>query len=243
MESKLMRLHLLHLGTMRPGDVPVPGYLIQTKNGINILIDTGWPRSFVDDPRNPPGLVVEMRPEDTVVARLAAIGLQPPDIDYLVCTHLDDDHSGNHDLFASAELVIQRQHYELAKGGHPRFAANQAVWDHPSLRYRLIEGDIELVPGVELLETSGHVPGHQSVLVRLPTTGTVLLAADAVMHHSMADAATRQMFITDMDDEQAIRQSTQKVSNVAKREGVAFVVYGHDVEQWKSLRHSPVFYE
>ncbi|MGV1832118.1 N-acyl homoserine lactonase family protein [Agrobacterium vitis] len=238
-----MRLYLLHLGLMQPGDVPVPGYLIQTPDGINILIDTGWPRSFVEDPLNPPGLVVEIRPEDTVVARLAAIGLQPSDIDYLICTHLDDDHSGNHDLFTSAECVIQRQHYELAKGGHPRFAANRAAWNHTSLLYRLIEGDIELVPDVELLETSGHVPGHQSVMVRLPQTGTVLLAADAVMHHSMADAATRQMFITDMDDEPAIRRSTRKISDIAERECAACVVYGHDAEQWASLRHSPAFYE
>ncbi|TYC70156.1 N-acyl homoserine lactonase family protein [Stappia sp. BW2] len=238
-----MRLYLLHLGTMQPGDIPVPAYLIQTTDGINILIDTGWPRSFVEAPRNPPGLAVEIRPEDTVVARLAAIGLQPADIDYLVCTHLDDDYSGNHDLFAGAECIIQRHHYEVAKGGHPRFAANRAAWDHPSLRYRLVEGDSELVPGVNLLETSGHVPGHQSVLVHLPQTGGVLLAADAIMHQSMADAATRQMYITDMDDERSIRQSTRKLSDIANREGVAFVVYGHDAQQWPSLQHSPLFYE
>jgi N-acyl homoserine lactone hydrolase len=238
-----MRLYLLHLGIMQPGDVPVPGYLIQTTDGINILIDTGWPRSFVEYPQNPPGLSIEMRSGDTIVSRLAAIGLQPSDIDYLVCTHLDDDHSGNHDLFTNAELVIQQQHYELAKGGHSRFAANRAVWDYPSLRYRLIEGDIELVPGVELLETSGHVPGHQSVLVHLPLTGGVLLAADAVMHRSMADAATRQLFVTDMDNEQSIRESTQKVSDIAQRQGMAFIIYGHDAEQWSSLRHSPAFYE
>ncbi len=238
-----MRLYLLHLGTMQPGEIPVPGYVIQTSDGINILVDTGWPRSFVDDPQNPPGLTIKIAPEDTVVARLAVIGLQPSDINYLVCTHLDDDHSGNHDLFSNAELIIQRQHYEIAISGHPRFAANRAAWNHPSLRYRLIEGDIELVPGVELLETSGHVPGHQSLLVRLPVTGNVLLAADAVMHRSMADAKTREMFITDMDDESTIRQSTEKVSDIAQKENAAFVVYGHDSEQWASLHRSPAFYE
>src|SRR5512135_801914 len=54
-------------------------------------------------------------------------------------------------------------------------------FDHPALRYRLIEGDTELRPGLTLLETSGHAPGHQSVLVRLPQTGPVLLTIDAVM--------------------------------------------------------------
>jgi N-acyl homoserine lactone hydrolase len=74
-------------------------------------------------------------------------------------------------------------------------------------------------------------------------TGNVLLAADAVMHRSMADAKTREMFITDMDDESTIRQSTEKVSDIAQKENAAFVVYGHDAEQWASLYRSPAFYE
>lgn len=237
-----MQLYFLYLGTMQPGNIPVPGYLIRTADKMNILVDTGWPRSFVESPQHPPGLTIEIRPEDTVTARLADIGLTPSDIHYLVCTHLDDDHCGNHDLFPHAELIIQRQHYVLAKQGHPRFAANRDAWDHPALRYRTVEGDTELVPGVILLETSGHVPGHQSLLVRLPKTGNVLLAADAVMHHSMADAATREIYITDMDDEAGIRRSTQKVADVARREEAALVIYGHDTEQWAGLRLSPEFY-
>ncbi|MFG5384478.1 N-acyl homoserine lactonase family protein [Yoonia sp. R2-816] len=238
-----MRLYLLNLGTIQPGDVPVAGYLIQMDGGINVLVDTGFPRSFVNDPQNPPGMTVRIRPEETVVARLASIGLEPSDIDYLVCSHLDDDHSGNHDLFINAELIVQREQYELAKNGHERFAANRDIWDHPSLRYRMVDGDVELVPGLELLETSGHVPGHQSVLVRLPETGTVILAADAIMHSSMADAKTREMFVTDMDDEKRIRASTQKIADVASREGAALVVYGHDSEQWAGLRQAPAFYQ
>ncbi|KJM64115.1 N-acyl homoserine lactonase family protein [Pluralibacter gergoviae] len=238
-----MRLYLLYLGMMEPGEIPVPGYLIQTSDKINILVDTGWPRSFVNKPENPPGLTVVMRPEDVIHSRLAAIGLTPSEIDYVVCTHLDGDHSGNHDLFQNAEFIIQKEHYELAFGGHPRFAANYASWGHTSLRYRLIEGDVELLPGVTLIETSGHVPGHQSLLVRLPVTGNVLLAADAIMHRSMADAATREIYITDMDDESGIRRSTQKLADIAKNESAAFVIYGHDTEQWANLRLSPAFYD
>jgi len=59
-----------------------------------------------------------------------------------------------------------------------------------------------------------------------------LLAAAAVMHSSMADAETRQIFVTDMDDESRIRQSTKKVSDLAKSEDVAFVGFGHDADQW-----------
>ncbi len=52
-------------------------------------------------------------------------------------------------------------------------------WDQPKARLRLVDGDTALLPGLELLETSGHVPDHQSVLVRLPKTGAILLTIDA----------------------------------------------------------------
>ncbi len=63
------------------------------------------------------------------------------------------------------------------------------------------------------------------------------------MTRSMSDASTREIFATDMDDEAAIRCSTQEISDVAEKEGAVLVVYGHDAEQWKTLRHSPDFYQ
>ncbi len=64
------------------------------------------------------------------------------------------DHAGYHDTFPKAELIVQREHYELARSGHARFAAARAHWDQPTLRYRLIEGDTELLPGLTLLDIS-----------------------------------------------------------------------------------------
>jgi hypothetical protein len=51
----------------------------------------------------------------------------------------DMDHAENHDAFRKAELIVQRKHCELARSGHPRLAAARAHWDHPALRYRLID--------------------------------------------------------------------------------------------------------
>jgi N-acyl homoserine lactone hydrolase len=116
----------------------------------------------------------------TVLEQLAQLGLDPGDIDLLICTHFDTDHCGYHAAFTRAELIVQRRHYELARSGYARFAATRSQWDHPALRYRLVEGDTQLLPGLELIETGGHVPGHQSILLRLPKTGPVLLTIDAV---------------------------------------------------------------
>jgi len=151
-------------------------YLVETSDGKHILIDSGLPA----DAPLPPG-TPKAQNEKNVIEQLTDLGLRPDDIDILVCTHFDMDHAGYHDAFRQAEFIVQREHYELARSGHPRFAAIRAHWDHPALRYRLIDGDTELLPGLTLLETSGHTPGHQSVLVRLPQTGPVLLTIDAVM--------------------------------------------------------------
>ncbi len=238
-----MRLYLMQLAAMASG-TPVPGYLIQTDDDTNVLVDTGFPEGMIGAYRQPGGEGAPRVDEgDWVVNQLAKIGVAPGDIRYLVCTHLDADHAGNHDRFPDAELVIQRAQYEAARGRtHPRYDRARPAWDHPSLRYRLLDGDTELLPGVELIESSGHVPGHQAVLVRLPQTGPVLLAIDAIPR-ALGDATPETRPIGPFDlDEAGVRASTRKLVDLARREGVALIVHGHDAEQWRGLKKLPEFY-
>ncbi len=237
-----MRLYLLNLGTIHPIAAPVPGYLIQLDDGTNVLIDTGPSRFESERPQMPPGWSMEVGPEDFIVDRLEGVGVKPADIDVLVCTHFDDDHAGNHDLFTSAEFVVQRSHYELARAGHPRSAGVRKRWDDPALKYRFVDGDTTLLPSVKLIETSGHVPGHQSVLVQLPNTGPVLLAIDAVPLAAWMDADTRVIHPNDLD-EATTRASTRKLAGLAQRERVKLIIHGHDAEQWQMLKRPPGFYD
>src|SRR5579883_1149777 len=237
------RLYLMQLSITT---VPLPSgqslsmssgcYLVQTGDGKNILIDSGSPADYSLPSGMPPA-----RQEKNVIEYLADLGLHPDDIHFLICTHFDVDHAGYHDAFTKAELIVQRAHYEMARNGVDRFAAARAHWDHPALRYRLIEGDAELLPGLTLLETSGHAPGHQSVLVRLPRTGPVLLAIDAVV---MRRLFTPERTAWPLDDnEEQLRASTRKLLELVEREHVALVVFGHDGEQWQTLKKAPDYYE
>ena len=236
------RLYLLQLST---STVPAAGqtlemvsgcYLVQTSDGKNILIDSGVPADYTPPPGMPPA---ENR--KNVLEHLTDLGLGPGDIDLLICTHFDVDHAGYHDAFTRAELIVQRDHYALARSGHARYAAARAHWDHPALRYRLIEGDTELLPGLSLMETSGHAPGHQSVLVHLPQTGKVLLAIDAVVLQRLF-TADRRAWPTD-DNEEQLRASTRKLLDLVEREHVALVIFGHDGKQWQTLKKAPAYYE
>lgn len=236
------RLYLFQLSTStfttaeRTLEMVLGCYLVQMSDGTNVLIDSGLPADY-EPPAGTPPRAQQM----SVIEHLGALGLHPDDISLLICTHFDVDHVGYHDAFTRAECIVQREHYELARSGHARFAAARAHWDHPALHYRLIDGDTELLPGLELLATSGHTSGHQSVLVRLPRTGPVLLAIDAVMMQSLF-TPDRPASPAD-DDEGQLRASTRKLLDLVAREQVALIIFGHDGQQWQSLKRAPDYYE
>jgi N-acyl homoserine lactone hydrolase len=241
MQSNSMpqRLYLMQLSTSTfPTTPPAPAssgcYLVQMSDGRNILIDSGLSADYT-----PPGMP-PFENEKNVLEHLADLDLRPDDIDLVICTHFDVDHAGYHDAFPQAEFIVQREHYELARSGHPRFAGARAHWDHPALRYRLVEGDTELLPGLSLIETSGHAPGHQSVLVRLPQTGPVLLAIDAVVLQRLF---TPERKAWPIENEEQLRTSTRKLLDLIEREHVALVVFGHDGEQWQALKKAPDYYD
>jgi N-acyl homoserine lactone hydrolase len=226
------RLYLMEVGTMPLYGIPIVCYLVQTGDGRNILIDSGLPEVIPED-------ASEFENGRDVVEQLAGIGLTPGDVDTVISTHYDGDHAGRHAAFTRAQYVVQRAHH-LDAASNPRYASIRPQWDQPMERIRLVDGDVELLPGLELIETSGHVPGHQSVLVRLPETGAVLLTVDAV---PFGEGFTRDERDGEGGpDAEATRASTIKLLDRVERERIELVIFGHDQEQWATLRKAPEFY-
>jgi N-acyl homoserine lactone hydrolase len=238
-----MRLYLLRLGDYLESESPVAGYLIQADDGTNVLVDTGYPRELigvVEEPFAEGRIALRITEDQFVVNQLARIGVSPGEVRYVVVTHLDADHAGALDEFPSAEFVIQRR--QLEARDEPRFQHVRSHWDVPTLRFVVIDGDTTLLPGIALLDTSGHVPGHQSVLVRLPVTGPVILAIDAMPDRRCVDPDLRPITPYD-EDEAGVRASTRKLVELAKREQAAFIVLGHDGLQWSRLKTLPDYYD
>jgi N-acyl homoserine lactone hydrolase len=227
------RLYLMQVGSMPEYEIPIVCYLVQTGHGKNILIDSGLPEVIPED-------ASEFENGIDVVEQLASIGLTPDDIDIVISTHYDGDHAGRHATFTNAQYVVQRSHH-MDAATNPRYASIRSQWDQPIERIRLVDGDTELLPGLELIETSGHVPGHQSVLVRLPKTGTVLLTVDAV---PFGEGFTRdKQDDDDNPDAEAIHASTVKLLDLVEREHIGLVIFGHDMAQWQTLKQAPEFYD
>ena len=231
-QNAIQRLYLMQVAFLPLYQIPIVCYLLQTVDGKNILIDSGLPEVIPDD--SPPFDLGQ-----NVIAQLAGLGLKSDDIQVVISTHYDFDHAGRHGAFTKAEYIVQRLHH-LDGQTNPRSAATRPQWDQPVERIRLLDGDTELLPGLALIETSGHVPGHQSVLVRLPEIGPVLLAIDAVPFQEWFTADAPD---DDNPDAEAIRASTRKLLDLVEREQIERVIFGHDKQQWEALKKAPAYYE
>ncbi|MFT4040023.1 MAG: N-acyl homoserine lactonase family protein [Thermomicrobiales bacterium] len=236
-------LYLLQLGQLGSRDPEtgkthfnqVPGYLIRSAGGQNILIDTGNPAALIGAETAAPwwDLACNTRPEDDLPARLAELGLTVADIDLLISTHFDFDHCGRHDAFAGSGVtsLVQRSHLEAVRDD-PRF--DSALWEIPGIVYQPVDGDLELEPGLRLLATPGHVLGHQSVYVET-ADGPVILAVDAI---AIAEQMTMPRFPAGTPDAEAALHSRDRLLALAAETG-AVIIRGHDQAQWLTLPHSP----
>ena len=209
-------------------------YLIQTDDGRNILVDSGFPEGLQP-------LDADGNPWRNVIQQLDSIGVAPQDVDTLVCTHYDLDHCGRNDAFPNALHFVQRKQHEEAARGYARYQRGRAHWDAPHVNRQLLDGDYMLAPGIKLLDTDGHAPGHQSLLVTLPQMGKVLLTIDAVPRRNVFDR-NRTDFAMD-EDKAAAAHSTTRLVEIAESERPALIVFGHDGPQWRQLSVLPDYFE
>ncbi|MFD1696463.1 N-acyl homoserine lactonase family protein [Roseibium aestuarii] len=116
-----------------------------------------------------------------LLAALAQRGLTPADFEMVILSHAHFDHCLNIDLFPQAQVILSQDEWDYIQGPFPDDPATPPyVADIlRKTRLELIEGEVELLPGVTAFPTPGHSPGHMSLDLRT-AEGPVILAADAL---------------------------------------------------------------
>lgn len=215
--------------------IPITCWLVHTDE-VTVLFDTGLsPRAVPGIMRNDP--YARFTDEDLLVHRLDSVGLAPGDVDIVVLSHLHYDHAGGADLFPRSELLAQRDEYAYAHHPAPFFAGfyYRKNFDLPGARWRLLDGDTELVPGITVLRSDGHTPGHQSLLVELPESDPVILAGDCCYWQEHIDKERVPGVVWDPT---RAMHSIKRLKTLARLLG-GRIFPSHDPVFWQTVKQAP----
>jgi N-acyl homoserine lactone hydrolase len=158
----MIRAHLAATLTPDASTHRVFVHTIEHPEGL-VLVDTGMIDSTpeLDEEWHP---MVYPLPSE-LVERVAVV----------INTHLHFDHCGGNRLFAGVPIHVQAR--ELADARSEEDYTISAWVDFPGVVYVEHRGDADILPGIRLLATPGHTPGHQAVLVDTGD-GSVVIGGD-----------------------------------------------------------------
>lgn len=225
--------------------VPITAYLIDTKRGW-VLFDTALDPANLDDPArraacftdqgwDPPPAVL---PHHRLEAQLDAIGVALSDIKTVILSHLHADHSGYLKHLDPQRVLIQRAEFAHAFSDKASPAWFRDDYDLPGVNWEVIEGDAEVMPGLSLLFTPGHTPGHQSALLVMPQGAPVILAADV---GDMWQNFHEELLPGEAADDAAALASLRRL-NTLQRELGAQMLLTHDPDQIRVIPLAPLPY-
>ena len=199
----------------------VVAYAIRHASGI-FLFDTGF---APDGPELDEFYVrwrVRPRNLDEVFAEA---GIDLAEVTAIANCHLHLDHSGQNARFPGVPIHVQRA--EWAAAHEPDYTYLPSI-DFPGASYVQLDGEAEPLPGLRILPTPGHSPGHQSLVVDRPE-GLLLLAGQAVytrgewlgLPEAREGASTAR-------DRAAYDRSMARLKALAPKA----VLFGHDRAGW-----------
>ena len=223
--------------------IPVPVYLIEHSERGYILVDTGIE----------PGLLADFmkvgmwyKEEWRIDNQLKQIGLTPKDISYLFISHLHMDHFCQIPWFRDSTMIVREKEWEAARqDGSPGYMPMESdiVRSFSDIKKILVpdveEYDIFGDGTLVSVDTKGHTPGHQSLLVNLEKEGPKFLTFDACNIREFLESD--RYFGRHSADLAQCHEAVQKIK--AYQDKGAEIIFGHDAYQFAKLRKFPEFYE
>ncbi len=164
-----------------------------------ILVDTGFSPELAD--------AREIRTYfHTPAEQLHRLGIDRFEVQHVILSHLHWDHLGGIHLFPNATFYLQRRELTFYTGPlvrYPWLGAFVTPEDITALvelnvkgRVRLLDGTVEVRPGVWAIWVGGHTPGSQIVAAET-TQGRAVLPGDAVpLYRNVQELIPHGIFVS-----------------------------------------------
>jgi glyoxylase-like metal-dependent hydrolase (beta-lactamase superfamily II) len=209
--------------------------LIVKAHGKVIVCETGF-GTKLDEKR---ARQVDLREPTGHLEALQRLGLRPADVDVVLSTHLHWDHAGgftrkNGDhlevTFPNAKHFIQRKEFDFAVDCDPRSRAAYITDDFVPVaedgKVEFVDGDAEVLPGIELRVTGGHTPGTQVVIFR---SGDLACAVTGDLVGMPPHLRRAWNTGSDLDVVTSLREKARLVEEAAKHRWL--LVLGHEPDE------------
>jgi N-acyl homoserine lactone hydrolase len=217
-------------------------YLIHHPQGY-LLWGTGIPDRFLDIPSGVPSY--GGRPNWVVSTglktQLEQLGIKPTAIRYIGLANSHIDHVGNLRMFPDATILIQKAEWDFfqALPFRPEMVdEGRLVTDQKMMK---IQGDYDVFGdgSAVIVATPSVTPGNQSLLLKLPKTGAILLSGDVIHFQYGWD---HRMVPGNVWSKEKTVESFKRLSDVIA-ENNARLWIEHDKTQADARKLAPDYYE
>jgi len=212
--------------------VPATAWYL-TDGRYKVLVDTGMCETALADWHHPGSFQGEDEP---IHERLKALGVRPEEIELIILTHLHWDHCHNLGQFPNARRVVTKRELMFALDPIPLYFKS---YEHERLgkrapfvgvKFDTVEGETELLPGIQVFPTLGHSVGHQSVAVQT-AKGAHVITGDACFAYVNLEPASEILPFTIMGRVVDLEDAWHSLEAIAERADV--VLPGHDEAVFK----------
>ena len=213
-----------------------------------ILVDTGVGSNHDEKDRDHYGLGT-----NRLFKELKLANLTPKDIDIVVLTHMQFEHSGGSTrmdrtgaivpTFSRATYMVQRSSWEEAlnpsERGRFAYRANNFMPVAERGQLELLDGDTEILPGLQVIECDGPAMGHQLVLFNHGGERLVILG-DLVPTPFHLNLPVISAF--DYSPQNSLEQKREILTDAEKYGWLLGFSHGHDVKSGYLERRGEMVY-